>query len=271
MNNPNLKKFYQNAPQPVNYLPNVLVDNPPQYAPLMSGLMLINPATKDIWVSAGNKLVSDWISIVGGGGGTSITLQTNGSDNGSQTLLNLRASGGSGIVLEDTGTGTVLISADNSNLKQFFDFQSILINAFDTTYKNVTNSSWVVGAGKTYKFRFTIPFLVEPVGVGLNWSLSSTDVTFGNLNFTVTNPTASNASGIIVTNGASYSHVVTNPSATSPTNANTVMALAIIEGTVEVTSSGTIYPVVQADGFAGSTLVRVAFGAKVCVEYFEVL
>jgi hypothetical protein len=270
MDNSNIKKFYQQAARPFNYVPNDLVEATPSIPPTMSGLMKINPATGDIWVSAGNTLVSDWRLITGGGGGTTITLQTNGSDNGSQTLLNLRASGGSGIVLEDNGVGTVLISADNPNLKQFFNGQSILINAFDTTYKNVTNSTWVVQAAKTYKFKFTIPFLVEPVGVGLNWSLSSTDVTFGNLNFTVTNPTASNASGIVVTNGASYSHAVTNPSATSPTNANTVMALAIIEGTVEVTSSGTIYPVVQADGFAGSALVRVAFGSRVCVEYFEI-
>jgi hypothetical protein len=70
MNNPNLKKFYQNSPKPVNYLPNFLVDGSPQYAPTMSGLMLINPTTKDIWVSAGKELVSDWINIVGGGGGT---------------------------------------------------------------------------------------------------------------------------------------------------------------------------------------------------------
>ena len=70
MNNPNLKKFYQNSPKPVNYLPNFLVDGSPQYAPTMSGLMLINPTTKDIWVSAGKELVSDWVSIVGGGGGT---------------------------------------------------------------------------------------------------------------------------------------------------------------------------------------------------------
>jgi len=73
MNNPNLKKFYQNSPKPVNYLPNVLVDGSPQYAPTMSGLMLINPNTKDIWISAGKELLSDWINIVGGGGGGGLT------------------------------------------------------------------------------------------------------------------------------------------------------------------------------------------------------
>jgi hypothetical protein len=78
MNSPNLKKFYQNSPKPVNYLPNFLVDGSPQYAPTMSGLMLINPTTKDIWVSAGKELVSDWINIVGGGGGGGTYTVNNG-------------------------------------------------------------------------------------------------------------------------------------------------------------------------------------------------
>jgi len=41
------------------------------------------------------------------GGGSGITLKTNGTDNGSQTILNLQA--GTGIALTDNGTGQVLV------------------------------------------------------------------------------------------------------------------------------------------------------------------
>jgi hypothetical protein len=64
----NIKKFYQQSPKPSNYVPNVLVTSGPAYPPLMSGLMQINPETKDIWISAGKELVSDWINITSGGG-----------------------------------------------------------------------------------------------------------------------------------------------------------------------------------------------------------
>lgn len=64
----NIKKFYQQSPKPSNYVPNVLVTSNPAYPPLMSGLMQINPETKDIWISAGKELVSDWINITSGGG-----------------------------------------------------------------------------------------------------------------------------------------------------------------------------------------------------------
>jgi hypothetical protein len=69
MENKNIKKFYQQSAKPFNYVPNDLVDSDPTIPPVMSGLMRINPDTGDIWVSAGNTLVSDWKLITGGGGG----------------------------------------------------------------------------------------------------------------------------------------------------------------------------------------------------------
>jgi len=65
----NIKKFYQQAAKPANYVPNTLVTSSPAYPPTMSGLMHINPETKDIWISAGKELVSDWINVTSGGGG----------------------------------------------------------------------------------------------------------------------------------------------------------------------------------------------------------
>ena len=75
-----VKKFYQNSSRPSNYVPNALVTSSPDYPPLMSGLMQINPETKDIWISAGRELVSDWINIAsGGGGGGAVAVQFNGA------------------------------------------------------------------------------------------------------------------------------------------------------------------------------------------------
>jgi hypothetical protein len=48
-------------------------------------------------------------TITASGGGSSITLQTNGTNNGSQSLLNLAA--GANITLVDNGTGTVTIAS----------------------------------------------------------------------------------------------------------------------------------------------------------------
>ena len=69
LENPNIKKFYQQAPRPFNYVPNDLVSGNPTIPPMMSGLMRIDPNSGNIWISAGNTLVSDWKLITGGGGG----------------------------------------------------------------------------------------------------------------------------------------------------------------------------------------------------------
>jgi hypothetical protein len=74
----NIKKFYQQSAKPSNYVPNALVTSPPIYPPSRSGLMQINPETKDIWISAGRELVSDWINITSGGGGA-VAVQYNGN------------------------------------------------------------------------------------------------------------------------------------------------------------------------------------------------
>jgi len=74
-----VKKFYQNSSKPRNYVPSALVTSPPEYPPVMSGLMQINPETKDIWISAGKEFVSDWINVAGGGGGGNIAVQFNGT------------------------------------------------------------------------------------------------------------------------------------------------------------------------------------------------
>lgn len=59
-----------------------------------------------ITLGSGLSMSGTTLTATGGGGG--ITLQTNGTNNGSQTTLNLAS--GSGITLADNGTGTVTIT-----------------------------------------------------------------------------------------------------------------------------------------------------------------
>ena len=64
-------------------------------------------------VKVGSGLSIDGSGVLSAsGGGSGITLKTNGTDNGSQTILNLQA--GTGIALTDNGTGQVTIENNAS-------------------------------------------------------------------------------------------------------------------------------------------------------------
>ena len=265
MNNPNLKKFYQNSPKPVNYLPNVRIDGVPQYAPTMSGLMLINPTTKDIWVSAGKELVSDWINIATGGGGTSLTLQTNGTDNGDQTLLNLRATDGSGITLEDDGVGTVLISSDLSSVKRVRSLQSLQnIPLLDLlTYQNIDGLFINVVAGLTYSFRFIINYSVSAPGNGVAFSINGPANSFLNY-YMLSNPTGAGPGAFIQT--LYLTTYDAPPTGTYGTSFSANANFTIIEGTVTPTVSGALFARITSDGQAGNCF----FQRGSYVEYLEI-
>lgn len=81
LENSNIKKFYQQSAKPFNYVPNDLVDGVPVLPPVMSGLMRIDPSAGNIWISAGNTLVSDWKLITGGGGGGTYTADNGLTEN----------------------------------------------------------------------------------------------------------------------------------------------------------------------------------------------
>ena len=64
----------------------------------------------------GNGTIDDPLVAVGGGGGGSIVLQTDGVNNGSQSILNLKE--GTNITLTDDGVGGVTIDASGGGLPQ---------------------------------------------------------------------------------------------------------------------------------------------------------
>ncbi len=107
MENKNIKKFYQQAPKPFNYVPSDLVSGSPVLPPTMSGLMRIDPDSGDIWVSAGNTLVSDWKLITGGGGGGNQGLQDVITFNPVLTTDNTVNVGGNAFTFSNTSNFTV--------------------------------------------------------------------------------------------------------------------------------------------------------------------
>jgi hypothetical protein len=265
MNNPNLKKFYQNSPKPVNYLPNVLVDGPPQYSPTMSGLMLINPATKDIWISAGNKLVSDWVSIVGGGGGGSITLQTNNVTNPTQNLLNLYSNDGS-VQLIDNGLGGVDItipvpSKPTKQVQLLFSDETLILTSSFSAFSVVTLG---VLAGYTYSFRIFCAFDIDNTAYGTKWAVSSSDPSPVYLGYSTSAPGSTTASFV-------YNSSVTTFNGTTNVQGTTVSAtgnVAIVEGVYTPSEDGTLRISVSNDGGGGSANLTLKAGSY--IEYYQI-
>jgi hypothetical protein len=136
LENSNIKKFYQQSAKPFNYVPNDLVDGAPVLPPVMSGLMRIDPNTGNIWISAGNTLVSDWRLITGGGGGGGVTSIIAG------TNISITSTG-------PGGTGAVTINSSGGGATY---------NGNQGVYKNTTLSPETfqlggpIGQGSLVKF-----------------------------------------------------------------------------------------------------------------------
>ena len=261
MDNKNIKKFYQQSPRPFNYVPNDLVDATPSIPPTMSGLMKINPATGDIWVSAGNTLVSDWRLITGGGGGTTITLETNGDPNGDQTLLNLRQS--TGITLEDTGTGTVLISADYSNLKQFEIARADETVILTSTFIELTNVTVAVLAGYVYSFRIFCAFDMSNISYATRWAVTTADTAPVYLGYSTSAPGSAIGSFI-------YNSSVTTFNGTTNaagTNISATGNVAIIEGIYAPSVDTTLRISVANESQGGSSNLTLKAGSY--IEYYQ--
>jgi hypothetical protein len=250
------KKFYQNARKPANYVPNVLVSTAPTFPPTMSGLMQIDPVTKDIWLSAGNVLVTDWRNISNpGGGGTAITLQTNGDNNADQTLLNLRANGGSGITLTDTGGGTVLFETDASSVKKIRGLSAnvniSLLNL--TSFTPVSELFINVTAGTTYTFRFLINYAVTGTGNGVAFSINGVATSFLNY-YMLSNPTTTGPAAFVQT--LYLTTYNSPPIGTYGSNFSATANFTIIEGNVTPSVSGSISLTITSDGQAGTCTIN---------------
>lgn len=260
MNNPNLKKFYQNSPKPVNYLPNVLVDSAPSYPPLMSGLMQINPETKDIWISAGKELVSDWINIVGGGGGSSITLQTNNITNPEQTTLNLV--NGSGIQIIDQGNGTIEFSTTVTGktvIPLTEDRTVILTDAWASIAAPVLD----VEPGYVYSFRIFCAYDIDNPNYGTRWAINASDAAPVYLGYYSYGSSSASNTFIFNTSNTTFNEPPNTAGSTFSATGN----VAIIEGTYAPSQPDTVRISVVNDGGGGSTNLILKAGSY--IEYIQ--
>lgn len=223
----NIKKFYQLSDKPYNYVPHSVSKSAPINKPAIAGLMHINVATGDVYLSVDKNDISDW-KLLGSGGGSGPTLQTNGTNNNDQTLLNLQE--GSGVTLTDNGTGDVIIETSASIPNVIFTpGQSVNLGGWTP----ITNFVIPVTSGKSYTFKAVILYTVANAATdGSSWAAN------GNGNFSVGSyiSTWNKAAGIYSDMGDTGTTPI--PTADSITGKNNT---AIIEGTFATAdTSGTM-------------------------------
>jgi hypothetical protein len=191
----NIKKFYQQSAKPSNYVPNALVTSSPSYPPTMSGLMQINPETKDIWISAGREFVSDWINIVGGGGGGgNVAVQYNSNPiSAAATTLNF-------IGTNLTVDGDPLVNITIPQVPYIIKDTNPGTDVKNTLTPSQTYSAIIPGktvkAGSIIRVTYRVIKGVNPLGptdidikIGPvnNYSIYSS-VAFGRINYSISNP-----------------------------------------------------------------------------------
>lgn len=171
MANPNIKKFYQHSNKQYYYLPHAVGHGAPTTIPEDAGLMYIDVDTQDIYVSAGKSSVSDW-KVVTGGGGSSITLSTNGTVNPDQTALNLQE--GTGISLVDNGSGQVTISST-----LYTKVQTAPVDVtIDGTFTDVPELFFIPEIGKSYTFKAVLHYNIADPSYGSGWTIDLGTSTF---------------------------------------------------------------------------------------------
>lgn len=130
---------------------------------------------------------SSWQSI-GGGGGSSLTIQTNGTPNGSQTLLNLVE--GTNINLTDNGSGSVTIDASGGGGSSIGVLLATVFETINRFVQNITSGGTVSldNQGALLDTSTTISSAIK-----LGWSIVSSPIT-GSPTFSIFVSPQSNAS-----------------------------------------------------------------------------
>lgn len=222
---------------------------------------------------SGNGTPSNPLTVVSSSG---ITLKTNGTNNGSQTILNLK--NGTGITVADDGAGGIIFTATGAGTGTVTSVSVASANGFTGTVANPTTTPAItlsvpaigilksdgtaIGAA-TAGTDYQVPITLTTTG-------SSGNATFlaGTLNvpnYTYTLPTASNSvlggvkvdgTSITITGGVisattGGSGTVTSVAMTVPTFLSISGSPITTTGTLAVTLSGTALPV--ANGGTGIT------------------
>lgn len=258
--NKNIKKFYQQSPKPFNYVPSDLVEGPPQQPPQMSGLMRINPDTGDIWISAGKSLVSDWRLITGGGGGSSITLQTNNVTNPDQTTLNLV--NGSGMQIVDLGGGTIEFStlATGKTVIPLTEDRPLTLTSDWIAFSGLALD---VEQGYAYSFRIFCVYDIDDPAYGTRWAVNSGDASPITLAYYSYCSGSTQTSFIYNTVNTTYNE----PANVSGTTFSATGNIAIIEGLFTPSQPDTLRITAVNDGGGGSATLTLKAGSY--IEYIQ--
>jgi hypothetical protein len=220
---------------------------------------------QEISLGAGLTLSAGGVLSAVTGPVTSVSLETNNVVNADQTLLDLTS--GPGVDVTYSGAGVVTFSSTSIPiLRNFYGATSQSFVALDAAYKNLTAFSVSLLSGKKYRFKYYLTYTGNQPGIGYNFAINSTTVTFSTFFATFYNP--SNNVSLYQVQTSNAFGVGGSVNATSPSNINTVPATAIIEGTIITTAAGTIYPQIAMDG--GNLNSTVTFLANSYVEYFEI-
>lgn len=201
----------------------------------------------DTGTFAAKKEFSDLVDFLkrggfrGGSGGSSVTLKTNGTPNGSQSLLNLVA--GSNITLTDNGSGSVTIASSGSGSGTVTSFAFTNGAGFTGTVTNATTTP-------------TLSLVLQNATTSQSGQLTSTDWnTFNNKGSgTVTAIGVTTANGVSGTSsGGAAPNLTITLGAITPSTVNGVTLSGTSTPTLAVTGTSAISGTNTGDNSANST------------------
>jgi hypothetical protein len=262
MANQNIKKFYQHSNKQYYYLPHAVGNGAPTTIPEDAGLMYIDVDSQTIYVSAGRANVSDW-KVINGGSGSGPVLQTNGTNNDDQSILNLLASTGISLT-NDPGTGDVNIGIDDTYGKKIYYVDSTVTISTDGAGTYVSTGAGIpIEINNVYSFRAVIAYNVSTTTIGLAWAVDNTadPVPFALNYYSFGSSSAANQFGINTGNSA-FNEPAIVPGQTAKADGN----VAIIEGVYYASQPGNLNVTVRDDGTFSQnvTIVRGSY-----IEYIK--
>jgi hypothetical protein len=151
---------------------------------------------------------------------------------------------------------TKQVSATKLNVPQ----RTLMVANFantTTSYLSVTGLSFTAEANKTYSFRFFIVYTSAATTTGSRWSVTATSLSFLNYRsmYSLT------ATSRTMNEGLSAINV---PAAANATSATTTSNIAVIEGVIRLTATGSVSATVASEVAASAI---TALGGRCYVEY----
>ena len=204
------------------------------------------------------------VSALSGGGGSSITLQTNNVTNPTQSTLNLI--NGDGMQIIDDGLGGITFSVSGITGKAVLPLFADRTIGLTDTWSAFPALTLDTEVGFIYSFRIFCVYEIATTAVGTGWAISGTDPAPINLAYYTFN---SNTVGL----KTSFIYNTVNTNFNEPTNivgstASLTGNIAIIEGLYSPSENSEIRISAISDGFVGPTDLTLKAGSY--IEYVQI-